>query len=452
MALSVDEQKLFDLALAVLPHWFQENKRAMEHLGLSAKEAGAAWLQLIDWMDNTLILQAVGPTGFDPDWLNQHAIDRGTTRQAGETDEALRERIRNVPDLLTRPVLLDAAQAIVDAEGVSVTVPVEFVSAVNVTVSTNNITKNGGGAAWNAGAISQERIMLGEDGYVQFAVGQNDKSVICGLNYRSTGVTRSEIDFGIQTDAAGTIKIFESGVQRGTTYGTYTAADEFRVSVDSGVVTYWHGVSGDWTLLYTSAVAPSYPLRVDASIYDVGSSIEDVEIVQVVRMVELRRDKAYIGSFTEMSGTGGTFAGTAPDMKFTPSTLPWARPPLVLDPPPFKYQLVFSGSDEAGNDGTFLSTGLDGDAVEFQNASGVADVDAGVTWKAQKLDQDGNLADGFARAFISRGYRIGHGVPNTIIVILPLGSTAATVASVEEMLRQKKGAGIRHYVERRVNP
>lgn len=122
MALSANEQKLFDLALAALPYWFQEDKRSMEHLGLAAKEMGAAWDQLVDWMDNTLILQAVGPTGFDPDWLNQHAVDRGTTRQSGETDAALRERIRNVPDHLTRQTILDAAQAIIDAESISGTV------------------------------------------------------------------------------------------------------------------------------------------------------------------------------------------------------------------------------------------------------------------------------------------------------------------------------------------
>lgn len=459
MALTADEQKLFDLALSILPHWFQDDKRAMEHLGLCAKEAGAGWTQLVDWMDNALILQAVGATGSDPDWLNQHAIDRGSTRQSGESDAALRERIRNVPDLLTRQILIDAAQAIVDAQGVAQDQQVEWVSAVNVNASSGSITKNAGGAAWNAGAISQERIMKGEDGYVAWQIGQNDKSAICGLNYRSGGETQAEIDFGLQTDSTGMMKVYENGAEKTLDYdgdGSYSVFDDFRVSVDDDVVTYWHKPSaGSWTLLYTSDASPSYPLRADASIYDVGSSIDDVVISQPVRMNELRRDKAYLGGdFTSDSetSTGHKIYGTAPDMEVERDSDDWDRPPHLQDSPFYGYQIVLANFATGGNNGTFVVTSLNGDRVQYQNASGAAEVDASADSSAQKLDQDGNLADGYNRAYLSRGYRMGHGNPNTIIMILPYGSTAATVASIEEMLRQKKAAGIIAYVERRQNP
>jgi hypothetical protein len=427
--------------------------RAEEELYAFAEMAEDVANILAFWLSQTLIGSAVGATTTEPDWLNQHALDRGTRRQSGESDSALRQRLRNTPESITRQSLIDAAQAIVDDEGVSVTVPVEWVSDVNVLVADADIEKDAGGAGWNAGAISQERVMPGEDGYVEWKVDQNNKSCICGLNYRSAAATQADIDYGLQTDATGQLRIYEKGVQRGTTYGSYTASDSFRVSVDDGVVTYWHKPSaGSWTMIYTSAVAPSFPLRMDASIYDVGSVIANAEIVQKVRMVELRRDKGYFGDFTSDTGTGGTFSGTPPSMKFAPDSPGWARPPLVLDYPRFGYNVKFGSTNSPGNAGEFLVTGLDGDKAEYQNASGVAEYDATCTWTAKKLDQDGNVADGYNRAYFSRGYRMVHGRPNTIIVILPYGSGASTVVSVEEMLRQKKGAGIRYYVERRQNP
>lgn len=295
MALTPDEQDFLDFALAGLPIWYQDESRELEDLAMIAKMIGAAKSQLDDWFQNTLIGNAIGAVGDDPDWLDQHAQDRGTSRQEGEDDPTLRARIQNVEDALTRAELLSVAQGVVDAEG----------------------------------------------------------------------------------------------------------------------------------------------------------------ILGTVEMVELKRDRAFLGTFTSMSGTGGTFAGTAPDMTFEPDT-PWDRPPLEIAFPGYSWELVVSGAASAGNDGTFPITGLDGDAGEYTNASGVAEVDATVSWTARKLDQDGNLADGFARAFYGRGYRMGPQQP-VIIVIVPYGSgaihsTAATVAAVTEALRTKKGGGIRVLVERRQTP
>lgn len=122
MALSPSEQEIYDFVLASLPPWYRDEARDFEWVGGVAKGAGAADAQGKFWFSQAMILDAVGATGSDPDWLNQHAVDRGTSRQAGETDEALRERIRNTPDLITRPALLSAAQAIVDGEGIVGTV------------------------------------------------------------------------------------------------------------------------------------------------------------------------------------------------------------------------------------------------------------------------------------------------------------------------------------------
>jgi len=118
MALTAQEQKLLDFAKGTLPTWFTDSERELEFLAAAAKIMGQANTQIADWFGNTLIGTAVGPTGPDPDWLNQHAIDRGTARQGSETDVALRARLRNIEDALTRPTILSAAQAILDAEGI----------------------------------------------------------------------------------------------------------------------------------------------------------------------------------------------------------------------------------------------------------------------------------------------------------------------------------------------
>lgn len=224
---------------------------------------------------------------IEPDWLNQHARDRGTRRQIGETDPALRDRLRNTPEALTRSSILDAINSILQAEG----------------------------------------------------------------------------------------------------------------------------------------------------------------LADPANMVELKRDRAFFGDFTSDADatSGGEFElVTGTTFKFTPA-VPFAKPMEVGFPRSGNQgnpRITFSGSTSAGNDGTFEVTALDGDAVIYVNATGVAEVDAATDWVLSKHDVEGNIRDGFKRAYFSRGYRMGRHKPPTIIPILPFGCDAGTLNSVNEMLRQKKGAGV----------
>jgi hypothetical protein len=122
MALDAEELELFNWAVSALPKWFTSDARQREELYGFAKMFGAVRAVVVYWFQQALITGALGPATGLPDWLNQHATDRGTRRQASETDEALRIRLRNTPDALTRASLLAAAQAIVDAEGIVGTV------------------------------------------------------------------------------------------------------------------------------------------------------------------------------------------------------------------------------------------------------------------------------------------------------------------------------------------
>jgi len=302
MALTPEQTRLLNFARAVLPSWFTSDERIQEYLSAVAVMTDGVIQQHDDWFKNTLITTAVGPTGNDPDWLNQHAVDRGTSRQDGELDVALRARIRSVPDALTRDTIIAAAQAIIDAEAIP---------------------------------------------------------------------------------------------------GT-------------------------------------------------------------VAMVELPRDRAFFRTSTSDTGTGGTF--TAPDVDGNMTFVPdagFALGPGGVVVPPFKAptveervdtKLVISGAADANNDGTFPITGMVGDAVEYQNPAGSGAADAGATWTVQKFDRDGNLLDGFQDSYFNRGDRMASSRPSKLILILPFGCTPGTEASVREMLRQKKGAGVLGIIECRLNP
>jgi hypothetical protein len=290
-ALTADEQSLLDFATGALPDWVRSPD---EVLASAAKSVAMARAHGDYLFSQTLITQATGPTSDSPDWLDQHARDRGTSRQAGELDPVLQARLRAVPDAVTRQALLDAANAILAAAGVA------------------------GSAA----------------------------------------------------------------------------------------------------------------------------------------MLELPRDAAYLGSFTALTGTGGTFAQAGTVTRFTPTALPWPVPPFQAAgvTPVRSWQLVVSGASSGGNNGTRAITGLDGNATIATNASGVAGADATVTWKAQRLDVAGNVTDGFHRVYLSRGYRLTQQRPFEIIVILPFGASLGVQNSVRESLRLKKAAGYKLTVERRLNP
>ena len=59
------------------------------------------------------------------------------------------------------------------------------------------------------------------------------------------------------------------------TYGTYAAGDLLQVSVESGVVEY----SRNGELLYTSTVAPAYPLLVDVALYTQATTLNSAMLI-----------------------------------------------------------------------------------------------------------------------------------------------------------------------------
>lgn len=174
-------------------------------------------------------------------------------------------------------------------------------------------------------------------------------------------------------------------------------------------------------------------------------------------LIELPRDGAFYGDNTPITGTGGTFvlvSGTT--WKFTPDD-----PDGALTEPPYDstgkvvWKLVISGAANAGNNGTFTVTEVRGNGVTFINASGVAATDPTLTWRFDRYAGHDNAfltgSGGRAKAYYNRGFRANAGRP-CVVVMLPYGTSENLRLAVYESIRQRKAAGVRLIVERRLNP
>lgn len=109
--LSPREQELLDLAAASLPEWYSDEQNGLETLAGFAKMFGKAWDQIDAWVDIVYLKRAFGI------WLDAHARDHGTRRQAGESDATLLARLETPQDMLTKPALIAISDAILAGSG-----------------------------------------------------------------------------------------------------------------------------------------------------------------------------------------------------------------------------------------------------------------------------------------------------------------------------------------------
>jgi alpha-tubulin suppressor-like RCC1 family protein len=148
--------------------------------------------------------------------------------------------------------------------------PVTWTGAVGVTVTGNSLTKSGGTATWNAGAVSTNLITSGY-GFVEVVAGQTNTARMIGLSNGDSDASYGDIDFALYLNASGGLEVYESGNSRGS-FGSYASTDRLRVEVSHGVVRYLkNGV-----VLYPSNGIPRYPLRIDTSFYTPGAALNDV--------------------------------------------------------------------------------------------------------------------------------------------------------------------------------
>jgi hypothetical protein len=91
-----------------------------------------------------------------------------------------------------------------------------------------------------------------------------------GLSRGDSSQNYPDIAFALYL-ALSTVQVYEIGVYRGS-FGTFVSGDRLRVAVEGGVVKY----RKNGALLYTSALAPAFPLLVDTSLNSVGATLTDV--------------------------------------------------------------------------------------------------------------------------------------------------------------------------------
>jgi alpha-tubulin suppressor-like RCC1 family protein len=150
--------------------------------------------------------------------------------------------------------------------------PVVWTNLVGTSASGNTLTKTGGAVAWDSGAASANVIRDGY-GYFEFTKADTTTRVLVGLSNGDSNASWEEVDFAIHPSSDGNVYVYESGVFHGG-FGSYAAGDRFRVEIKYGVVRYFRNSQ----LVYTSTVAPKFPLRVDATIYNPGTAIIDARV------------------------------------------------------------------------------------------------------------------------------------------------------------------------------
>ncbi len=180
--------------------------------------------------------------------------------------------------------------------------PVSWTSLVGVATSgadSNTLTRTAASTgAFDAGAASTQLITHG-DGYVEFTASETNTGRMCGLSTGGppdTDPSSDDMGFGINLNAIGGVRIFESGVpvvgpNPDTTFASYASGDRLRVSVTdsfdgTGTITYslipascaGAGCSG---MVLRTVGGAAYPFRVDASFNQQGGTLTDVRIVRI---------------------------------------------------------------------------------------------------------------------------------------------------------------------------
>lgn len=125
---------------------------------------------------------------------------------------------------------------------------------------------------WAAGASSTQMISSG-DGYVETTIAETNTYRMIGLGNSDNNQSYTDIDFAWYPAADGTLYIYESGAYVGS-FGPYALGDGLRVAIEGGAVKY----RKNGQLMYTSTHGPTYPLAVDTSFYNPGSTLNNVVI------------------------------------------------------------------------------------------------------------------------------------------------------------------------------
>lgn len=145
--------------------------------------------------------------------------------------------------------------------------------SATLTRSTNNLTRSGGTAGWNAGAVSVNTVKNNGWASTIIAASETNTERVFGLSITDGGVDNNSIKYGFFLRADGTLDVIESGATK-TSIGGYAGGKELRIAVENSVVKYYY----DSQLKWVSSVAYTTPLIVDVSLKTIGATLKSVTV------------------------------------------------------------------------------------------------------------------------------------------------------------------------------
>jgi alpha-tubulin suppressor-like RCC1 family protein len=145
-----------------------------------------------------------------------------------------------------------------------------WTNGVKVKVLGNSLIKTGTAYEYDAGAISSRAI---SSGYVEIVANFMPTYQLFGLGKGDSNQGLFDINYGFHMESA-SVYVSEGGTLR-TGAIPYVIGDRLRISIESGTVKYYK----NGTLLYTSGITPTLPLRVDTSIRGSSQILFNVVLV-----------------------------------------------------------------------------------------------------------------------------------------------------------------------------
>ena len=149
---------------------------------------------------------------------------------------------------------------------------VTWTQGVNVTINGNNLSCLSSNT-WNSGAFSSQYIAANTDGLVQTTVLETSTHRMLGLSWDNQDAYWSSIDYALYLIAGNPIYVYENGVGRGY-FGVYATGDVVGIKREGSTIQYYKNN----VVFYTSSVSYSGILYADASLYEYGATLQNVQI------------------------------------------------------------------------------------------------------------------------------------------------------------------------------
>lgn len=130
----------------------------------------------------------------------------------------------------------------------------------------------------NAGAASVELLKPGVAGWVEMTVSQLNTARTLGLSETNLDASTASIDFAIQLNAIGEVRVIESGVIKNMHPSSYSINDVYRIERDEyGVITYSVTNATGTTPINGPGTVSNTQLIVDIALKDFEATISNVQ-------------------------------------------------------------------------------------------------------------------------------------------------------------------------------